>query len=84
MSNPSPDKPEDLLRASVKGDRKSQELLYRQHYGFAMGVCLRYIQNKDDAVEVVNDSFMKVFTKGESYSPDYPFKAWFKKIIIKN
>lgn len=76
------DKPEELLSASAKGDRKSQELFYRQYYGFAMGVCLRYIQNKEEAVEIVNDSFMKVFTKNEMYNPNYPFKAWFKRIIV--
>jgi Sigma-70 region 2 len=68
--------PEELLRASMQGDRKSQELLYKQFYGFAMGVCLRYTQSKDEAVEVVNDGFLKVFTKGEQYDARYPFKAW--------
>jgi RNA polymerase sigma factor (sigma-70 family) len=74
--------PEELLRASMQGDRKSQELLYKQFYGFAMGVCLRYTQSKDEAVEVVNDGFLKVFTKGEQYDANYPFKAWLKRIMV--
>lgn len=74
--------PEELLQKSVRGDRKSQEKLYRQFYGFAMGVCVRYTQSRDEALEIVNDSFLKVFTKGDQYDSKYPFKAWFRRIIV--
>jgi RNA polymerase sigma factor (sigma-70 family) len=74
--------PEELLRMSIKGDRKSQEKLYRQLYGFAMGICMRYTKSRDEALEVVNDGFLKVFTKGEQYDSKYPFKAWFRRIIV--
>ena len=76
------DNPEELLRASLSGDRKCQEWLYRTHYGFAMGICMRYAKSKEEAVEVVNDGFMKVFTKGEQYNPAYPFKAWLRRIMV--
>ena len=74
--------PEELLHMSIRGDRKSQEKLYRQFYGFAMSVCMRYTKSRDEALEVVNDSFLKVFTKGDQYDPKYPFKAWFRRIIV--
>src|ERR1700712_106142 len=76
------DNPEALLQACLRGDRKSQELLYRQHYGFAMSICLRYTKSREEAVEVVNDGFMKVFTKGEQYNSAYPFKAWLRRIMV--
>ena len=83
MANHLPtDNPEELLRMSVRGDRKSQEKLYRQFYGFAMSVCVRYTKNREEALEVVNDGFLKVFTKGDLYDAKYPFKAWFRKIIV--
>ncbi|WP_337044657.1 RNA polymerase sigma factor [Emticicia sp. 17c] len=87
MVNHLPDSPEELLVASLKGDRQSQERLYRKYYGFAMSVCLRYNQNREEALEIVNDSFLKVFTKGEQYDAAgrqsaYPFKAWFRRIIV--
>lgn len=74
--------PEQLLQASLRGDRKSQEMLYRVHYGYAMSICLRYTQNREEAVEIVNDGFMKVFTKGEQYNPKYPFQVWLRRIMI--
>ncbi len=83
MANNLPNEsPEELLQKSVRGDRKSQEKLYRQFYGFAMVVCMRYTQSRDEALEIVNDSFLKVFTKGDLYDSKYPFKAWFRRIIV--
>lgn len=71
-----------LLEGCRRGDRLSQELLYRQFYGFAMAICTRYTQQRDEAIEVLNDSFLKVFTKSELYDPSKPFKAWLRRIII--
>lgn len=83
MANNLPNEsPEELLQKSVRGDRKSQEKLYRQFYGFAMSVCVRYTQSRDEALEIVNDSFLKVFTKGDQYDSKYPFKAWFRRIVV--
>jgi RNA polymerase sigma factor (sigma-70 family) len=74
----------EILAACVKGDRSSQELLYKQFFGFAMGICLRYVSTKDEAIEIVHDSFMKVFLKSDQYKEDSSFKAWFKKIVINS
>lgn len=83
MANNLPtESPEELLSLSMRGDRKSQEKLYRQFYGFAMSVCVRYTKNREEAVEIVNDGFMKVFTKGDQFDSKYPFKAWFRRIIV--
>lgn len=47
-----------------------------------MSVCLRYALRRDDALEILNDSFMKVFENIESFDPDRPFKSWFRRILI--
>lgn len=74
--------PTELLLASVKGDRKSQEKLYRSYYSYAMAICIRYTKNKDEAMEICNDGFLKVFLKGEQFDTKYPFKAWLKRIMV--
>jgi len=76
---------EDLLQlisGCLKQDRKSQKLLYKAFYGFSMGICLRYTGNRDQAAEVMNQGFFKVFTRIESYDSAKPFKAWLGKIMI--
>lgn len=75
--------PEDELIAQCKkGSLKYQEILYRQYYSFAMAIGLRYSINRDDALEAVNDAFIKVFKKINSYDAVKPFKAWLATIVI--
>ena len=53
---------QDLLEACQKGDRKSQNELYKMFYGFAMRICLRYSRSEDEAIEILNDGFYKIMT----------------------
>ncbi|GAB3266719.1 sigma-70 family RNA polymerase sigma factor [Larkinella harenae] len=81
MTVPSPDIA-GLLQECQRGNRRSQEQLYRQFYGYAMGICLRYSYNREEAVEILNDGFMKVFTRSDQYRPEVPFKMWLRRIMI--
>lgn len=72
----------DLLAGCLRNHRQSQELLYRQFYGYAMSVCLRYSPTREGAMEVLNDGFFKVFTRLEQYDPTQPFTAWLRRIMI--
>jgi RNA polymerase sigma factor (sigma-70 family) len=73
---------DELIRQCKSGSLKYQELLYKHFYGYAMGVGLRYCLNRDDAMEVVNDAFIKVFNSMKSYDTGKPFKAWLRTIIV--
>jgi len=73
---------DELIRQCKSGSLKHQELLYKQFYGYAMGVGLRYCIERDDALEVVNDAFIKVFNSMKNYDADKPFKAWLRTIIV--
>ncbi|MDN3667783.1 RNA polymerase sigma factor [Echinicola jeungdonensis] len=71
-----------LLEGLLKGDQKSQELLYKQFYSYGMSISLRFTANREEAVEVLNDGFMKIFNKISQFNPDQPFKPWFRRILI--
>jgi RNA polymerase sigma factor (sigma-70 family) len=70
-----------LIRGCIKQDRACQKMLYKAYYGFAMGICLRYANNRDEASEVMNQGFFKVFTRIETYDISRPFKAWLGRIM---
>ena len=72
----------DLIQGCMKNDRASQKLLYQKYYGYAMSICLRYANSHDDAVEVLNDGFMKVFVKIQQYDANRSFKGWLRKTLI--
>ncbi|HVW97252.1 MAG TPA: sigma-70 family RNA polymerase sigma factor [Mucilaginibacter sp.] len=71
-----------LIKGCIKQDRKSQKMLYKAFYGFAMGICLRYTGNRDEAAEVMNQGFFKVFTHIEGFDQNKPFKAWLGRIMM--
>jgi RNA polymerase sigma factor (sigma-70 family) len=73
---------DEIISQCKKGSLKYQELLYKQFYGYAMGISLRYSLQRDDALEVVNDAFIKVFNAIGNYDPGKPFKAWLRSIIV--
>ena len=72
----------DLIKGCVEGRLVFQELLYKRYFSFAMSVCIRYTKNVDEAMEIVNDSFMKMFNNLNDYNIDRPFKSWFSKILV--
>jgi len=72
----------DVLEGCWRKDRAAQKELYRQFYGYAMSICLRYCDSEDEAIEVANDAFLKVFLNINRYDPQLPFKPWFRRILI--
>lgn len=71
-----------LIEGCLQGDRKSQEKLYQRFYAYGMSVCLRYTISEDEAVEVLNDGFMKVFSHLNQFDQSKPFHTWFRRILI--
>lgn len=83
MEVPGPDKnTTEIVRKCLKGDAKSQEKLYKLFYGYGMSVCFRYSVNEEEAIEVYNDAFMKVFKNLERFDQTKSFKSWFRRILI--
>ncbi len=72
----------ELIQECKNGDLKHQEKLYKHFYSYAIGVGLRYFQERDDALEVVNDAFIKVFKSISGFRQDQLFKPWLRRIVI--
>lgn len=75
------------IEGCVKNNRDSQKTIYSSFYGYAMSICERYSGNNDDAVEILNDGFLKVFKEVHKYQPAYSdtiasFKGWLRKIMV--
>ena len=49
-----------------------------------MGICLRYSRTREEAIEILNDGFIKIFSKLDHYSPGLPFKGWLRKVMINS
>jgi RNA polymerase sigma-70 factor (ECF subfamily) len=73
--------------ACALNSRGSQKVIYSSFYGYAMAICDRYTNNQEDAIEILNDGFLKIFREIHHYKPAYAdvvssFKGWLRKIMI--
>lgn len=73
---------EELIKGCKREQLKYQEGLYKHFYGFAMSVCIRYAPCREDALEILNDAFMKVFSNIGSFDMDRSFRSWFRRILV--
>ncbi len=75
------------IRGCALNQRESQKKLYNSFYGYAMSICDRYTSRNEDASEILNDGFLKVFKEVHHFKPAYSdvvssFKGWLRKIIV--
>ena len=71
-----------LLEGCLRQDRACQRSLYLEFYSYSMSICLRYSDNRDDAAEILNDAFMKIFSNLKTFDFGKPFKPWLRKILV--
>ncbi len=73
-----------VLNQCEKGNVVYQEILYKDFYSYAMSICRLYTYSEEDAVSILNDSFLKAFSSIEKkkYNNTIPFKSWLRRILI--
>jgi RNA polymerase sigma factor (sigma-70 family) len=76
---------EDILLEQCRNqDRRAQKIVYEMHFKKLMPVCLRYLRREDDALEVLNDAFLKIFSKINQFKSEGSLEAWMKRIVINS
>lgn len=72
----------DLIKACLKKDRKAQRKLYERFSPLMYSVCLRYVQDRSEAEDVMLKGFMKVFEKLKHFRQDGSLEGWIRRIMI--
>lgn len=65
-----------------QGDRKAQQRLYEAHYGKMLGVCMRYATDIDQAKDILQDGFIKVFNSLERFNHSGSLEGWIRRIMV--
>jgi RNA polymerase sigma-70 factor (ECF subfamily) len=73
---------QELVAACVKGDGKAQKKLYEKYARTMFGICLRYSNTYDEAKDILQDGFIKVFTKMGQFGFQGSFEGWMKRIFV--
>lgn len=71
-----------LLDGCVKNDRKSQKRLFELQYGKLLPVCLRYVKDMDEAKDVLQLGFIKIFEKMHTFTKDGSLEGWMRRIVV--
>lgn len=73
---------EELIKGCISNDRKCQQKVYELFYGKMMGACLRYAANQEEAKDILQDGFIKIFEKIKLYKGSGSLEGWIRRIII--
>jgi RNA polymerase sigma factor (sigma-70 family) len=77
----------NCIEGCKQNSRLDQNKIYVAYYDYAMSICFKYSNNKDEAVEIINDGFLKIFKDIYNYKPisndaAFGFTSWLRRIMI--
>ena len=73
---------QDILKGCQKGDRLAQRKLYELFKSKMFVVCLRYANNRQDAEDILQEGFIKVFRDLHQYRGAGSFEGWVRKVML--
>ncbi len=73
---------EELVRGCLNNERLAQERLYRKYFNSMMRMCLRYTQDKNTALDILNTGFLRVFKKLHKYSFNGSLEGWIRRLVF--
>jgi len=70
-----------LIEGCIAQKRDAQHQLFKTFYSKMFGVCYRYAVNYEEAQDMVNEGFMKVFANLDKYKPTGTLESWMKRVV---
>ncbi len=77
-----PDDQQLIIRGCCAGERSSQAKLYTLYARKMLGVCLWYSRNREEAEEILQDGFLRVFRYIHKFTGEGSFEGWIRKIMV--
>ena len=71
-----------LIEGCIIGDRKAQKALYDRYSRRMMAVCQRYLKDIEDARDLMQEGFIKLYSNINKYSGEGSFDGWVRKIFV--
>lgn len=73
---------EQMLAGSLRNDAAAQEALYNRYSPKMLGVCYRFAKNREDAEDMLQEAFIKVFMQLHQYRNEGSLEGWIRRIIV--
>ncbi len=72
----------NIINGCLTGNRRDQELLYRRHAPRLYAVCLQYSGNDEEARDILQEGFIKIFENLANYKYEGSFEGWMRRIVV--
>src|SRR5271157_2501427 len=75
---------ESILDGCIAGNREAQYELYKKFASSMLALCFRYARNRDEAEDLLQEGFLRVFQKISTFRREGSLEGWIKRIMINN
>ncbi len=72
----------DVIQGCLQGKRKAQEVLYTLFAAKMLGVCMRYATDKMEAEDMLQNGFIRIFSKMQDFKGEGSFEGWIRRIMV--
>ncbi len=73
---------QQLIEQCKKQNSKAQKILYDRYAGLFLGICMRYVYERSEAEDILQEGFLKIFTKIKEFEGRGSFEGWMKRVIV--
>jgi len=75
---------QNLIEACSQNNAAAQRELYNRFSGVLFGVCFRYAYRREDAEDMLQEGFVKIFKRINSFENKGNFEGWMKRVMVNN
>ena len=73
---------QQIMDGCANHERKAQQVLYDKYSKFLLGICMRYATDKAEAEDILQDSFLKIYSNIKDFSGTGSFIGWLRKVAV--
>lgn len=73
----------ELVEGCKKGNPSDQRALYQQYHRLLFGICMRYTDSRDDALDLLQEGFIRIFRHVEGFRSEGSFEGWMRRIMVR-
>lgn len=75
---------QELIHECLAGKRNAFNELYRTYSARLFGICLRFASDKDEAADMLQEAFIRIFEKLPTFQGQGSFEGWIKRVTVNN
>ncbi len=72
----------ELIKGCIREEAHCQKSLFNRYASSLLGVSTRYARTREDAEDILQDSFIKIFNKISQFKAEGSLEGWMKKIVV--